>query len=259
MVDFVDYYSVMGVAPSASADEVRQAYLRQAKYLHPDMDRSAGAAERFGQLHEAYRCLVDPVARAAHDRVLAERRRAPWDGVEAGVEPDEYDAVEPEATADEDSRRYAAAAAARLLRVISVRAPRFLLSRRLRVPFERLDPCRQCRGSGVRLDRGAGQPGGPYEPGDPRLMCPVCWGSGRAMARRMLALVYATRRVLGGRITLTAEGDVGIRCAARGELQVDIITPDHTWGGVALPAVVAAVCVLMFLLPIVWEIVVSGE
>lgn len=79
------YYDILGVPPEASAKEVKSAFRRQAKKLHPDMagqaraeegSRSRDAAMR--RLLEAYRMLSDPERRRAYDRSL--RRRAAEEG-----------------------------------------------------------------------------------------------------------------------------------------------------------------------------------
>lgn len=52
-----DDWKLLGIAPGASADEIRRAYLRKARAHHPDTDRSAGANERFLRIKAAYERL----------------------------------------------------------------------------------------------------------------------------------------------------------------------------------------------------------
>src|SRR6476659_5476295 len=61
------YYAYLGVAPSATLDEVRAAYHRCAKQCHPDKDPSPSAKARFQAINEAYRTLSNPRLRAAYD------------------------------------------------------------------------------------------------------------------------------------------------------------------------------------------------
>lgn len=63
------HYEVLGVAPSASAEEVRGAYVALARALHPD--RAHGDARRMQEVNEAWRVLRDPAARQAYDASLA--------------------------------------------------------------------------------------------------------------------------------------------------------------------------------------------
>ncbi|HET8913340.1 MAG TPA: molecular chaperone DnaJ [Ktedonobacteraceae bacterium] len=63
-----DYYEVLGVARSASDDDVKKAYRRLAKQFHPDTNKEQGAEARFIEINEAYEVLSDSQKRAAYDR-----------------------------------------------------------------------------------------------------------------------------------------------------------------------------------------------
>jgi curved DNA-binding protein len=76
---FVDYYEVMGVAPEASADEIKKAYRRLARKYHPDVSKEAGAEEKFKQVGEAYEVLKDPTRRAEYDELRRYGGRHPDD------------------------------------------------------------------------------------------------------------------------------------------------------------------------------------
>ena len=63
-----DLYAVLGVARSASADEIKKAYRRLARQLHPDANPGDAQAEaRFKELAVAYEVLSDPEKRARYD------------------------------------------------------------------------------------------------------------------------------------------------------------------------------------------------
>ncbi len=61
----MDHYRTLGVAPTATAAEIRAAYRARSKRVHPDM---GGDAEEFDRLQRAYRVLAEPTDRRRYDR-----------------------------------------------------------------------------------------------------------------------------------------------------------------------------------------------
>ncbi len=63
-----DYYEILGVSKDASDAEIKKAFHRNARQLHPDVNKEADAEERFKELNEAYDVISDPNKRAQYDR-----------------------------------------------------------------------------------------------------------------------------------------------------------------------------------------------
>ena len=63
-----DYYATLGVGRDATAEELKKAYRKLARQLHPDVNDASDASERFKEVTVAYEVLSDPAKRATFDR-----------------------------------------------------------------------------------------------------------------------------------------------------------------------------------------------
>lgn len=167
-----DYYDVLGVARGASEREIKSAFRRLARELHPDVSDHPDAQERFREAAEAYEVLSKSETRELYDRFGHEGLRS------GGFRPTQFDLSDFgdlfSALFGEDflGRMGGSATGRRATRggdigveleIELVEAARGVTRR---VPLEIAAPCRGCGGSGA-------------EPGTSPESCPRCGGSGR--------------------------------------------------------------------------------
>jgi curved DNA-binding protein CbpA len=74
---FVDYYEILQLSPKATAEMIERVYRILAKRYHPD-NQDTGNPLAFGEVHQAFEVLNDPVRRAAYDVTYEENRALTW-------------------------------------------------------------------------------------------------------------------------------------------------------------------------------------
>ena len=68
-MDFIDYYEILGIQKNATEDDIKKAYRKLARKLHPDLNpNDKEANKKFQQINEANEVLSDPEKRKKYDQ-----------------------------------------------------------------------------------------------------------------------------------------------------------------------------------------------
>ena len=252
-----DYYGILGVPRNASADEIKKAYRRLARELHPDLNPSLEAQERFKEVTAAYEVLSDPQKREIVD--LGGDPLSAGAGAGAGAGPfggfadimDAFFGGGPMGGRGPRSRiRPGADALVHLDLDLSETA--FGASRELTLDTAVL--CTRCHGAGTAAGthpetcqtcNGRGEVQsvqrsflGQLVTSRPcpecggvgtriRHPCPDCAGEGRVRARRTITVKVPAGVEDGMRLRLSGEGEIGPGGGPPGDLYVEIRQRPH--------------------------------
>ena len=245
-----DYYEVLGVPRDASEDDIKKAFRRRARELHPDVNPDPQAEARFKELARAYEALSDAETRAVYDRYGAEGLRGRAGGPEFadfGSFQDLFDAF---FGGDVFGRRPSGPRAGNDVGVaVQISFVESAQGVTRTVEYDVVGTCAACEGSGAApgaaIERcpmcsGQGQvrqvSRGPFGQfvraqtcpqcrgaGDvPSESCPACDGRGRVPTTRSQSVDIPAGIAGGQRIRMTGRGGAGERGAPAGDLYVQV-------------------------------------
>lgn len=247
-----DYYEVLEVARSVSAEEIKKAYRKCAIAHHPDKNPgNKKAEEKFREATEAYQVLSDPEKRRVYDQYGHEGLNSSggFQGFSGGFEDIFEGIFEDFFGGGSRSRQRAQRGNDLQVEVeISFENAAFGVERKLDVRRE--EACSNCEGSGAKPGtsrtqcstcHGSGQVRSsngflsiarpcPKCRGEGSLVehpCATCRGSGRVQATRSLQLKIPAGVDSGMRLRMPGEGEAGMRGGPRGDLFVEIFVRPH--------------------------------
>jgi molecular chaperone DnaJ len=252
-----DYYQVLGVERSASDAEVKKAFRKLARELHPDVNaHDPDAEEKFKEAAEAYEVLSDSERRRTYDQFGHEGLRSGGfqPGAGFGSFQDIFDAIFSGADPFGGFGR-GPAAGADVAAVVELQLDDVLADQEREVSFEAVSVCDRCRGNGA-------EPGTPIETCDrcggtgqlrqvsqsvfgqvvrampcdrcggdgriPETPCGQCRGAGRVTEMRTWEVDIPAGIEDGQRVRIAGAGHAGEAGAPQGDLYVEIrIEPDE--------------------------------
>lgn len=177
-----DYYEILGVQRSATADEIKSSYRKLARQYHPDVSKEENAEEKFKEINEAYSVLSDQQKRAQYDRYgragLGDMGGMQDFSVNMGDILEELFGM----GGGGAGRRNAPRRGRDLQMAVTLTFEEAIFGLEKEIQFERDETCSICRGSGA-------------EPGSNVKTCTTCHGRGEVRQVRQTFIMQMVETV----------------------------------------------------------------
>jgi molecular chaperone DnaJ len=250
-----DYYNLLGVARTASADDIKKAYRRLARRHHPDVNPGdQESEERFKQISEAFEILSDPKKREIYDRFghyseqAAANAGSGFDFSNFGAANfrDIFSEIFSSIRSPSLSRKQAARGTD-VEYALALSFEEAMHGLTVNVDVERDESCTTCKGtgeaSGAQVNctacHGTGQQsrmlGGATRcaecagSGKVPSPCGVCRGASVALHRETVAVRIPAGVETGSRVRLAGKGNAGVFGGPTGDLYVITNVSDHPY------------------------------
>lgn len=234
-VAYRDYYSALGVPRTATSDDIKKAYRKLARKLHPDLNPGDNEAkDKFTELQEAYEVLNDPEKRKRYDRLGANwksgsesRQPHDWEqpGGEAGDSEQYFSDSDGGAAGFSDffssifgrGRRGFRGGPDYRLRGRDIEAEAVITleeaqrGTRRSLSLEVEEPCSECGGTGTKDKK----------------PCPKCDGRGTVFGRKLLEITIPAGARHGTVLRLEGQGEAGGSGGTAGDVYVRVRLAPH--------------------------------
>lgn len=259
-----DYYEILGVPRDADKEEIKRAYRRLARKYHPDVNKEAGAEERFKEINRAYEILSEPETRSRYDKFgeagVASGAGAGGEYGDFGGFADIFETIfggfgNMGGAGGQTRRRNGPTRGDDLRLDFKLKFKEAVFGGEKEIRIRHLETCQTCQGSGAKSGTGSkscttcngvGQvrratrtPFGTFAQvstcptcnGTGEVIeekCEVCAGVGRKQETKKLKITIPPGVDNNNRLRVAAEGDAGLKGGPPGDLYVYItVEPDE--------------------------------
>ena len=258
-----DYYEVLGVSRGADQDEVKRAYRRLARKYHPDVNKDAGAEDKFKEINRAYEVLSEPEIRARYDRFgeagvgsAAAGGAGFQDFSDMGGFADIFESFFSGFSGGPTQTKRRGPMRGDDLRLdLKLDFAEAIFGGEKEIKISHLENCMTCKGAGAKPGtrprtcstcNGSGQvrratrtPFGSFTQvsacptcnGTGEVVedrCEVCGGAGRKQETKKLKITIPAGVDNGTRLRVSNEGDAGMRSGPPGDLYVYLFVKEHS-------------------------------